>query len=64
MTATSSQDARTSASLHLFSAQLRLVDDPDSQDVVQALSALRDALQRPHLRLVQGGRDAAATVDG
>lgn len=59
MTAPASQAARASASVHLLSAQLHLAPDPDVQDVVDALSDLRDTLQRPVLRVLDGGRNAA-----
>lgn len=55
MTGTSSQDARALADVHLLSAQLRLVGDPDAAHLVAALNAVRAELQYPPLRLVRGG---------
>jgi hypothetical protein len=55
MTEASSQDTRSSASMAIFAAQMYLVPDPEMRGLVDTLSEVREALQPPRLRLIEGG---------
>lgn len=50
---------RASAGVHLLAAQLALVDDPEAQPLMRVLDEVRVELQRPTLRIIDGGRSAA-----
>lgn len=57
MTHPASQDALARAGMHLMTAQLWLVDDPEYASVLRVLNDVRAELQRSRLRVLEGGRN-------